>query len=341
LAQQKLGLTKDAVKSYSEAIRIRPDAQQAYANLGIIYQAAGDLEKAQGAYEHAAEIAPDRLEVVHNLAIVLDKQGAKEDAERLYVKLLAKNADLADVWFRLGYLRLERGDHRGSSEAFQSCIAKRADWPEAQLNLAISCWKMGDQEGAAKAFEAALAANPDWIDALRGLAALAVERKDFEQALDYQARLIEKGERSPELFYNTGLLFAQIGTNWTTPPGCIARLWMSGPSSPKPSSLGARAQKPGAAGAGQRLLEARRRAEARAGPNLFRQLGKPNSAYPKSWIEASKSAPSSRAIWTGLLPSNGRRLATMRGIRSCFAITPRQPPIRSWWRGAAGAWRAT
>ncbi len=65
--------------------------------------------------------------------------------------------------------------------------------------------------GRAKAFEAASAANPDSIDALRGLAALAVERKDFEQALDYQARLIEKGERSPELFYNTGLLLHKSG----------------------------------------------------------------------------------------------------------------------------------
>lgn len=70
---------------------------------------------------------------------------------------------------------------------------------------------MGDQEGAVKAFEAVLAANPDSVDAIRGLAALAVERNDFEQALDYQARLIEKGDRSPELFYNTGLLLQKSG----------------------------------------------------------------------------------------------------------------------------------
>ena len=77
---------------------------------------------------------------------------------------------------------------------------------EAQLNLGICCWNMGDHDGASKAFETVLAANPESLDALRGLAALAVERNNFDQALDYQARLIEKGERSPELFYNTGLL---------------------------------------------------------------------------------------------------------------------------------------
>src|SRR5208283_6188894 len=42
-------------------------------------------------------------------------------------------------------------------------------------------------------------------------AALAVEHNDFDQALTHQARLIEKGERSPELFYNTGLLLQKSG----------------------------------------------------------------------------------------------------------------------------------
>src|ERR1700727_2942659 len=70
---------------------------------------------------------------------------------------------------------------------------------------------MSDHESATKAFQAVLAANPESVDALRGLAGLAVERKDFDQALEYQARLIEKGERSPELFYNTGLLLQKSG----------------------------------------------------------------------------------------------------------------------------------
>jgi tetratricopeptide (TPR) repeat protein len=108
-------------------------------------------------------------------------------------------------------MRLERGDNRGATEAFQACTQKRPDWPEAQMNLAIACWNIGDHDGAGKAFEAVLAATPESVDALKGLAALAVEREKFDQALDYQGRLIEKGERTPELFYNTGLLLQKSG----------------------------------------------------------------------------------------------------------------------------------
>ena len=56
-----------------------------------------------------------------------------------------------------------------------------------------------------------LDSNPHSIEALRGLAAMAVEREQMDQALDLQAKLIEFGERTPELFYNTGLLLQKAG----------------------------------------------------------------------------------------------------------------------------------
>ncbi len=181
-------------------------------NLGVIHQESGDLAQARGTYEKALEITPELFEVLHNLAAVLDKQGSKEEAERIYTRILAKNSDLEEVWFRLGYLlRLERSDYRGASYAFQPCVAKRPYWMEAQLNLGICYWNLSDHESASKAFQAVLATNPESLDALRGLAALAVENSNFDQALEHQARLIEKGERSPELFYNTGLLLQKAG----------------------------------------------------------------------------------------------------------------------------------
>jgi len=117
----------------------------------------------------------------------------------------------ADPFLLLGFVSELGGDHRAAAEAFQSCIRKRAEWPEAHLNLGLCYWNMGDREGAGKAFEAVIASEPTSIDALRGLAALAVEREDLDKALDLQAKLIEVGERTPELFYNTGLLLQKSG----------------------------------------------------------------------------------------------------------------------------------
>jgi tetratricopeptide (TPR) repeat protein len=79
------------------------------------------------------------------------------------------------------------------------------------LNLGLAHWKLGDHDEAAKAFQSVLDTEPSSIDALRGLAAMAVEREELDKALDLQAKLIESGERTPELFYNTGLLLQKSG----------------------------------------------------------------------------------------------------------------------------------
>src|SRR5260370_20276004 len=79
------------------------------------------------------------------------------------------------------------------------------------MKLGRASWKKGDAAAARKAFEKALALDGKSVDALRGLAALAMERKDLDQAFDLQSKLIQLGQHSPELFYNTGLLLQKSG----------------------------------------------------------------------------------------------------------------------------------
>ena len=66
-----------------------------------------------------------------------------------------------------------------------------------------------------------LSTDPKSLDALRGLAALSLERSDIDQALEYHARLVDLGERTPELLYNTGLLYQKSG-QLDEAAGCIA-----------------------------------------------------------------------------------------------------------------------
>ena len=79
------------------------------------------------------------------------------------------------------------------------------------MNLALSYWKMGDHKRAQQAYEQVLGNDPKSLDALRGLAALSLERSDIDQALVVHARLVDLGERTSELLYNTGLLYQKSG----------------------------------------------------------------------------------------------------------------------------------
>jgi tetratricopeptide (TPR) repeat protein len=200
------------VNAYAEATRVHPEGTEAHLNLGVMKQELGDLKGARESYEQALLISLDNPEILYNLASVLEQQGLTTEAEAYYRKLTAQHAASSkDAWFRLGYLRLQKGDLQDSVQAFNECVRERPDWPEAYLNLGIAHWRLGAREAAAKAFEQALQLDTTFLEALRGLAALAIEREDFEGALDLQARLIQQGEKTPEVFYNTGLLLQKTG----------------------------------------------------------------------------------------------------------------------------------
>ena len=213
VAQQRRGKFEEAARAYSEAFRVRPDSAQAYVNLGIVRQEMGEFAEARKAYERALQLDASQTPALWNLALVLEQLGEPDGAEGVYVKLLEATPDCDEARFRLGFLQLQRGDFKASASAFEICLKKRSEWPEAQLNVGIAYWKQGLREEARTAFEAVLATQPNSADALRGLAALALEADDYQKALDLHGKLIELGERTPELLYNTALLLQQAGVN--------------------------------------------------------------------------------------------------------------------------------
>ncbi len=211
VAYQRLNKLEQAAATYREAVRIKPDASNAHVNLGVVLHELGEEKGAVQAYEEALKLDPNLPNVRYNLALLLERAGSGFEAETYYEQLLADHPDSADAWFRLGYLRLQRSYFPGAVECFEKCLARRKPWPEAEINLGLAFWRSGDHDAAGTAFEAALQSDPESIEAMRGLAAISVERNDLTRALELQAGLIDRGERSPELFYNTGLLLQKTG----------------------------------------------------------------------------------------------------------------------------------
>ena len=179
------------------------------------HRAAGTGRAEAGAresYERALQIAPDLADVIYNLASVLEQQGEKEDAERLYVKLLSAQSGMGRrvVPAGLSAPAARRSSRRGGGVPGLRAQARAVAGGAAEPGPgATGTWAI--TTARPRRSKRVLEADPHSIDALRGLAALAVEREDLDKALDLQAKLIEAGERTPELFYNTGLLLQKSG----------------------------------------------------------------------------------------------------------------------------------
>lgn len=206
VAYERCGRAEDAATAYREAARRDPRSAAALVNLGALLHKHGELDEAALCYQRALKIEPGHKGALYNAAVLAEQQGKADQAEALYAQ-----CEWEGAWFRLGLLRFRRGDYHGAIEALTKCIGRRAAWSEAEFNLALARWRAGEPQAAAEGFSRVVERDPNSLHALRALAAVHMELNLTEQALELHARLIESGERTPELFYNTGLLLQKSG----------------------------------------------------------------------------------------------------------------------------------
>lgn len=62
----KMGLWNEAIMRWERIIEIDPKNSKAYNNLGVAYEAKGDLDKAMNAYKKALELDPNNKAYLSN-----------------------------------------------------------------------------------------------------------------------------------------------------------------------------------------------------------------------------------------------------------------------------------
>ena len=78
---------------------MKPEATQAYVNLGVVLHESGDEKGAADAYDQALKQDQDLPAVRYNLALLRERQGDSFEAENYYEQLLADHADWPDACF--------------------------------------------------------------------------------------------------------------------------------------------------------------------------------------------------------------------------------------------------
>ncbi len=207
VALQKIGRYQDAAAAYTRAVALDGASVEAHLNLGTVLHEIESWDAARAAYEKALELDPAQRIALWNLALLHEQRNQPADAEKHYAALVERYPDAQDAWFRLGFVRMQLGDIPGCIQAFECCRKS----PDVLLNMGLAHWKAGNREEAESIFRQILTLVPKSGPALQCLAALAIERQDFKQALTLYRQLIELGEPTAELLYNAGLVLQKLG----------------------------------------------------------------------------------------------------------------------------------
>ncbi|PYI86497.1 MAG: hypothetical protein DME26_08975 [Verrucomicrobia bacterium] len=180
----KLGQTKDAIASYSEALRLKPDYPDAHVNLGVALVEQGQVQEAIGHYLEAARLRPhwqineaiaqfveavrlkpDYAEAYNNLGEALCIQGRVKEAIPHFEQAVRLNSASAEAHHNLGVCLYSGQRIDEALPHFAEAVRLKHDWAEAQNNLGAALSARGRNFEAIVHFAEAVRLKPGYTEA--------------------------------------------------------------------------------------------------------------------------------------------------------------------------------
>ena len=163
------GRVSEAIKHYSEALRIKPEAFEVHNNLANVLAAKGSVDEAIEHYYEALRLEPDYDKAHNNLGNALASKGKVEEAIQHYSEAIKISPDYARAHYNLGNVLTAQGSVDEAIQHYYEALRILPDWAGAHNNLGVSLEKSGKLKEAIDHYHEALRISPDYARARNNL----------------------------------------------------------------------------------------------------------------------------------------------------------------------------
>lgn len=126
-ARLKAGQTDDAMRRFSEAVRLKPDYADAYCNQAVVWANAGEYASAETGFRKALSISATHPHARLNLALLLKRQGRMNEAVGEYAEALRNDPDNERLLRQLSEANAQPGVHPVVADAAWRVLLHPAD----------------------------------------------------------------------------------------------------------------------------------------------------------------------------------------------------------------------
>jgi len=211
----KMGQYDKSIQFYKEEIGYHPKDVNLYFNsnfdLGTVYAAKGDLEKAIKQFSYVISLNPDYALAYYNLGIIsVQRQDMSKATEYFSLALKLNNED-KDSHCSLGAVLMKQGRIDDAINQFNEALRIDPHFKEARNYLASAgLIKKKVDENIVK-LEQDKVREPNNPDVLQKLAVLYAKKGENSKALDNLKRLVEIQPANPNGYYNIACVYAKEG----------------------------------------------------------------------------------------------------------------------------------
>ena len=197
-------------------VSTNPNDYLAWFDLGYVYKATNQLDKATEAYRKSIAAKPDVFESNLNLGILLARQGNNTEAAT-YLKTATQlkptahiEEGLARAWQSLGIV-LQNTDPRQAVEAFAKAAQLEPNNPEPHMSAGQLLEKQNQLDAAAKEYEAAAAVDPKAIEPAVALSVVYTKQQRYPQAEVMLRKLLAADPQNEVVRTQLGRILAAEG----------------------------------------------------------------------------------------------------------------------------------
>ena len=162
LARGKIG---SALRTFDEALRIKPTYAPAWKAKGRAHRAAGDANAALECYAQALRYEPGDEGSWFGLALVLHEMGRRSEELEAYDVLLQRNPRNTAAWMNRGVALHEQGQYEEALACYDKILSLRPEFAPAWNDRGAALIRLGRLEDALAALDEALALDPELADA--------------------------------------------------------------------------------------------------------------------------------------------------------------------------------
>jgi tetratricopeptide (TPR) repeat protein len=160
IALYQLGRYEEAIESYEQALKHKPNSHEAWINRGMALDELGRYDKAIESYEQALKHKPNSHEAWYNRGVALDKFARYEEAIESYEQALKHKPDYHQAWYNRGIVLGELGRYDKAIESYEQALKHKPNSHEAWCNRGMALGELGRYDKAIESYEQALKHKP-------------------------------------------------------------------------------------------------------------------------------------------------------------------------------------
>ena len=211
LEHHQQGRLLEAGEIYREILARDPDHVDALNLMGVVLQAAGDLELAETLIRRATEVAPEYFAPFANLGNVVQAAGRLPEAIELFRKALDLNHDSFETWNNLASALNATEEHEAALGASKKALSIINDFPEALVNMGNAFLGMRQITKAVESYKKALDLSPRHPNALFNLGNAYMDLENFDAAIEPYRGAVQLDVGNAEKHFNLANALMKTG----------------------------------------------------------------------------------------------------------------------------------